>query len=670
MSKHPIDANVIHMQSTLTQMAKESSAILEAGAQGNEGLVRVGVDRIRQLLSDIQAIEKKHSAQFDTRSDQERAEISQVLKEYEKCTEFVKAWTQRYKSIGPISLLLQLPDGPGGILDMVLPQAWDWNIDVIAFHHDTDKRLIESMISRGQKLICIYGPNCKGNNSIEQEISCLETEEDINRYFSEIKFPSRLLIYEKLIQQPDSTENDNKTLADDDLVNHINQAFQRAILNRSTVKLFGLRWITQAIENLPIVAYQPSFKHMAAQLGHLPFVIVSPGPSLDKNIHQIKELSDYAIIVAPAQSALAMQRENIYPDIVMVADPADLRYLMEGFDMAKVKALLIGVSCHPSLYHAYKEKVITFNVNGQIDAWISLLFKDTIPTQGCGSVSTNAFLLGSMMQSNPMILVGQDLAFAGAKQYASKTADGSIDIVFDEARNIFKYTNLPQEALDSWKELGISSNGGPTTTLPGYFGGTVKTKPDYAIFHGEFERMAASINELAPEIQLLNCTEGGAFIKGFQHIPLREATEDIIGNKNKIDKTLMFEKIFSSVERDERCTVLIHALNDITKTLTKSISLSKKCHSLTLKAEKSKSALADLSKAEKELMREIKSSNFVSIAVQEEIRSTMKLSAIATNLKENLGASRILYNIITEQGTNIMPFIKKSHKRIIEMANT
>ena len=251
MSKHPIDANVIHMQSTLTQMAKESIAILEAGAQGNENLVRVGVDRMRQLLSDIQAIEKKHSAQFDTRSEQERAAITQVLKEYEKCTEFVKAWTQRYKSIGPIALLLQLPDGPGGILDMVLPQAWDWNIDVIAFHCDTDKRLIESMISRGQKLICIYGPNCKGNSSVEQELSHLETEEDINRYFSEIKFPSRLLIYEKLIQQPDLTGNDNKTLDEDDLITHINKAFQRAILNRSTVKLFGLHRLLRIFQLLP-----------------------------------------------------------------------------------------------------------------------------------------------------------------------------------------------------------------------------------------------------------------------------------------------------------------------------------------------------------------------------------------------------------------------------------
>jgi hypothetical protein len=661
-----IDANVNHLHSTLIQMAEESRNILNAGAQGNEEMVRVGVDRIRQLLSDIQAIEQKHREQFDTRSNNEKAKIAQILAEYEKCTEFVNAWRLRYKTIGPIPLLLQLPDGPGAILDMTLPQAWDWNLDVIAFHHKTDNRLIQSMANRGQKRICVYGINKSIDPDGQNSIKYVKNAEEINRYFSEIKDPSRLLIYEKMIENETSSD-EKEAMEDDDLIEQINKAFQRTMLNRNTVKLFGLRWVTQAIENLPIIASQPSFKHMVDHLNGLPLVIVSPGPSLDKNIHQLNELQEYAIIVAPSQTALAMQRENIYPDIVMIADPADLRYLMEGFDMTKVQALLIGVSCHPSLYHANKEKVITFNVNGQMDAWISNLFKDTIPKQGCGSVSTNAFMLGGMMKSNPMILMGQDLAFAGSKQYASKAADGSIDINFDEEKNVFKYSNMPKAALDSWKELGISHNAGITTTLPGYFGGEVKTKADYAIFHGEFERLAASIKETSPKIELLNCTEGGAFIKGFEHIPLRKAIDVISNDREKINKNQIFKNIFTLVEKEERCRILTVALDEIEKKLTKSISIAKKCHALAMRVEKGDKVLEELSKEEKELMRKIRSSNFLSITMQEEIRNSMKLSAIATNLKENLGASRILYNIIIEQGTKILPFIKESSKRAIKL---
>ena len=647
-------------------MASESNGILKAGMEGDEEKVRLGVDRLRQLLSDIQSIERKHTTHFDNGSNNLRQEITQILKEYDKCTEFVKAWTQRYKSIGPISLLLQLPDGPGGIVDMILPQAWDWNVDIIAFHSETDKRIITSIANRGQKHICVYGKTTPSAIEENVNIKFLENEELINRYFFDIRTPSRLLIYEKIIKtNPDG--NDDVALKDGELINNINKAFQRAIYNRRTVNLFGLRWITQAVANLPSIACQPSFKHMAAHLENLPLVIVSPGPSLDKNIHQLHDLQNHAIIIAPAQSALAMQRENIYPDIVMVADPADLRYLLNEFDMGKVRALLIGVSCHPGLYDAYRDKVITFNVNGQIDAWVSLLFNDTIPSTGCGSVSTNAFLIGSMMHSNPVVLVGQDLAFTGSKQYASKAADGSTDILLDNENNTYIYANMPQEALDLWEQLGISHKGGRTVTLPGYFGGQVTTKPDYAIFHGEFERLAASINQYQPDVQLFNCTEGGAFIQGFEHISLKHASEFIKKGSPKIDKDLLFEEIFASVEKKERSYVLLKTMEEITKKLNKSIALSIKCFALSKKAEINKNILPELSKIEKKLMHEIKSSNFLSIAVQEELKNAMKLSEVASNLKENLEASRNLYEIIKNQGSLVLPHVEKSTQQIKEI---
>jgi len=660
MKNKYIDANVNHLQNTLIKMAKESSAILEAGAHGDEDKVRIGVDRIRQLSSDIQTIEQKHIIQFDNRSNSEKAEIALILSEYEKCTEFVKAWTQRYKTIGPIPALLQLPDGPGGVLDMILPLAWDWNIDIIAFHHTTDKRLIESMLMRGQKQVCIYGATIDGAIWLNKEIIKLKTEDDVNRYFANVKSPSRILIYEKIIGFIDGIGTSN-LLEEENLIDSIHQAFQRTLLNRNTVHLFGSRWIKQAIENLPIIASQPSFKHMAQHISGLPLVIVSPGPSLDKNIHQLKQIQDYAIIVAPAQSAIAMQRENIFPDIVMVADPSDLRYLVDGFDMTKVQALLIGVSCHPSLYYEYKDKVITFNVNGPIDSWISILLDETIPTGACGSVSTNAFMLGCLMQNNPIILVGQDLSFSGSKQYSSNTTDGGTEIIFNEVNNTFKYTNMPKEALELWAELGISTNGGFTSTLPGYFGGVVTTKPDYAIFHGEFERMAASISEVNPQIKLFNCTEGGAFINGFMHIPLKQTIDEYFINENlKIEKYNIFKSIFDSVEKKDRHRKLISALNAISQALSKSIILAKRCHALAAKGEKGHNVIAELSIIEKKLMREIKSSNFVSITVQEEIKNALKLSGNSNNLKQNLGASKILYKIIETQGETMIPIIERS----------
>ena len=170
-----------------------------------------------------------------------------------------------------------------------------------------------------------------------------------------------------------------------------------------------------------------------------------------------------------------------------------------------------------------------------------------------------------------------------------------------------------------------------------------------------------------PDVQLFNCTEGGAYIEGFDHISLQNASEKIKEISPIIEKKIIFDKIFTSVEKEERSSALLKTLDEITKKLNKSIKLSEKCSLLSHKSEINKNNLPELSRTEKELMRQIRSSNFLSIAVQEELKNAMKLSDVATNMKENLEASRNLYEIFRSQGSLVLPFVEKSTKRIKEI---
>jgi len=447
------------------------------------------------------------------------------------------------------------------------------------------------------------------------------------------------------------------------------KAFQRSNVNRSTVRLFGNRWINQGVENLPIIAQQPSYKHLIGKLAKVPLVIISPGPSLDKNIKQLHELKERAILVAPAQSVMALQREGIAPDIVMVADPCDLLYLLEDFDMSQVKALLIGVSCNPSIYKRYSDKIISFNVNGAIDAWISNIFNDTPPPGGCGSVSSMAFMLANELKCDPIILVGQDLSFAGGKQYSEGTYDGTMSAVFDEDTDTFSYTGIPLKSEELMKTVGVPHKGGKTSTLPGYYGGVVQTKFDYAIFHGEFERLAARYNEADSSPHLYNCTEGGAYINGLEHIPLRQAIEIInYSKKTVLDKDQLFFEIFASVEKKERSERLGKVIVEVRSALETSMELAKDCHAIAVRIEKGKAKIDELSKVEMKLMREIKTSNYISIAIQDEIRNAIKLAESATTLKQNIGASKLLYKLVQKETKKMHPLIIKTQKEYNKMA--
>jgi len=666
MIQYQLDANVIHVQSVLTEMANVSDQILHAGTTGSELEVRRGVDKMRKLSSDLIAIEDKYKAYFDTRPESEKVKIIKILDQYRKGEPFRKAWTERYKNIGPIEIVIELPDGPGGILDMTIPEAWDWGVDVIAFSNRSDTRLIKSMQARGQARIVVYGSPKSAQLEKIKGVVYIENEEQVIIYFSTLapEIPTRICIFEKIIQSKEEIPKEEVEIYDK-LTQKIQNAFERAIVNVNTIRLLGNRWISQGIKNLPMIASHPSFKHLAAVINKFPLVIISPGPSLDKNIQYLSRIQSRAILLAPAQTVMALQNAGITPDIVMIADPNDLLYLLKDFDATKVSAILVGVSCHPAIYHRYHGKIISFNVNGPIDNWVSDIFQDDAPKGACGSVSSMALLLGGIMQCDPIILVGQDLSFAGEKQYAENTSEGDVSVEFDEDKNTFTYSKANAGYKKIIDEMLGKNYQGSIRTLPGYYGGRVNSKPDYCLFHAEFERIAAATLAFEEPPRLLNCTEGGAYIEGFEHIALLQAIKELEENDvPEIDKAKLFQQVFESADKKIRYDKLRNVLGNIKNGIEESIVLATECHALAVKAEKGKINLNLLSEKEKKLMKEITTSNFISLAVQDEIRNIIKLSGLATTLKQNIGASKLLYKIILKETRKIRPHIIKSAKDI------
>ena len=646
-----------------------SASIIRWGMEGNEPEVRVNVDRMRQLTSDLQEAEDKSISYFDTRPDAEKLIIAELVGKIDQSQEFRKAWAHRYKELAPVKVLLELEDGPDGILDMSLPTAWDWKYDAIAFTNRSDVRLIRAMLRRGQKRVLVFCAEDIAMTDRIEGVVYFESEKKIEAYMTSLLpgIPKRIYTIDSAIAPIEEMEEPEKEVREK-YFDKFKKSFAKAMTNRNTVKLFGNRWLTQSVANLPSIAKQPSFRHLSECMQKLPLVIISPGPSLDKNITQLKHLKNKAILLAPVQTVMALQKQNIVPDIVMVADPSDMLYLVDGYDMSEVSAVLIGVSCHPEFYRRYQDKIISFNVNGPIDAWMSNIFDDTVINGACGSVSSMAFFLGTLMQCNPMILVGQDLSFSGKKQYSKGAVDGAMNVVFDKKANQFTYKNIHSALDDIFKENSPNAYVGSLTTLPGYYGGTVQSKPDYAMFHTEFERIAEANLGFVPPTRLFNCTEGGAYIQGFEHVPLLEAIKELETLRPApLDIKAIFESIFTKHDREVRFKKLENIFIDLKSALTSSISLAKECHRIAGQVENGKTTISKLSIREKELITQVRSSNFISMAIQDEIRNALKLSESATTLKQNLDASKLLYKLILKETEKIYPVVLASMESFEKM---
>jgi hypothetical protein len=669
MSQNKSDPNVRHILSILQEMASVSASVIHWGMEGNEAQVRVQIDRMRQLTSDLQEAEEKSISYFDTRPDAEKLIVTELVEKIDQSQEFRRAWMHRYKELAPIKALLELEDGPDGILDMSLPTAWDWKYDAIAFTNRSDVRLIHAMLRRGQKRVLVFCAEDIAKTDRIEGVVYFETEKKIEAYMTSLLpgIPKRIYTIDSAVAPVGEIAESEKEVHEK-YFDKFKKSFAKAMTNRNTVKLFGNRWLTQSVANLPSIARQPSFRHLLDGMLKLPLVIISPGPSLDKNIAHLKHLKNKAILLAPVQTVMALQKQNIVPDIVMIADPSDMLYLVDGYDMSEVSAVLIGVSCHPKFYKRYQDKIISFNVNGPIDAWMSNIFDDTVINGACGSVSSMAFFLGTLMQCNPMILVGQDLSFSGDKQYSKGAVDGAMDVVFDEEANQFTYKNIHSALDDIFKENSPNAYVGSLTTLPGYYGGTVQSKPDYAMFHTEFERIADANLGFVPPTRLFNCTEGGAYIQGFEHVPLLEAIKELETLRpTPLDVQAIFENIFNKHDREVRFKKLEHIFIELKSALTSSISLAKECHRIAGQVENGKTTISKLSIREKELITQVRSSNFISMAIQDEIRNALKLSESATTLKQNLDASKLLYKLILKETEKIYPVVIASMESFEKM---
>lgn len=644
----------------LAQLAADSQATLKEAIDGNEEKTRAGVDRVRQGRAALYAIDQESKDSIDSQPQEIKSTIQGHLDSINQVGQFISQWCLRYRGIQTYDQMLQTEEGCNILLDELVPLIWDWRLDILIFPGWADAKLIKAAAKRGQERICIFLFGEEKNKEYPENVFFIEKKDDAFAYFSKGDIHRGARVQYITIKKLGQFDEEAQEKINREYIEEFHMAFIHRIANINTVKLQGLRLLQQGLGNLTHIADAVPFSKIGTRFEGMPMVIVSPGPSLDKNIHLLRELKGRALIVAPAQSALALTNADIIPDIIVVADPNAMQYLLKDVPMDRVSAVILAVTCHPKLYEDYAGKIIVFNANLGLDHWISDIFKDTISLPAGGSVSTDALCMGVYLRCSPIILMGQDLSFT-EKQYSSGTVDGQVEIIHDEQKNTLTYRNLTSGLEEILTASGFNSKtlSEPILTLPGFYGGKVKTKSDYAIFHSEFQKIAAAVLDDEIDIKLWNCTEGGAYIEGFDHIPLSEAINRLSSAKETNDVHLIIQSILECEDSTARRMRLKNGLLKIRKDLQKSQMTAQSCLSVAQR-KSTKASLDKLSALENNLKQTIKRATFISLASQEKILNALQMGLEAKTIQETLLASIILYRIVLEAAEEIIPIVSKT----------
>jgi len=303
------------------------------------------------------------------------------------------------------------------------------------------------------------------------------------------------------------------------------------ILNRNTTLKAGQQMMDNALNNFPEVVESAGVKHLEGLFAGRPAILVAAGPSLEKNVHLLRELEGRAVIIAVDTALRLLLPLGIKPDIVTTIDFNPLNF--EKFSNVPIDSE-ISLVYHPGGYHesirAFQGPKFTYShVPIRIVSWLMEYVEDKGHLPPGTTVAHLSFHLACLLGCDPIVMIGQDLAFPAEKIHAGDLSLWRIKP--DEMDMIEDIFGEPVGSMSSFK---------------------------HAIYH--FENM---FKEAKPRV--IDATEGGAKKQGAQVMRLREVIDEY-GHAASLDIKSLLREAGRKVE-PSRTHDLLHEMKYVSSEL-------------------------------------------------------------------------------------------------------
>jgi hypothetical protein len=335
---------------------------------------------------------------------------------------------------------------------------------------------------------------------------------------------------------------------------------------------FEEKWVENIFLNVPKLSKGFAISGLFNKFKSMPGIIVSAGPSLKKNIKLLKDINEKALILAVDTAFPVLRKYDIVPHLVMTLD-AQKFSLKHFFGQYNTNTALIAdlVSC-PSIIRDFKGAVFFSTTSKIVYSDMGECLRETTPSvdwlekfitnvgdiQSGGSVATNAFDVLLNLGCNPIILVGQDLAYTGREMHSTGTYhnDGWIP-------TCSRFLNLDTINQNIIRKRKISRT-------PAYGNeGTVITDFILSLYRSWFENSS----KIAP-VKVINASEGGAKIENtiemslkdvIGSMPQKQSPTEIINNikADYIDNSEISVGIKNALLTAEELEKIVNAESDI-----------------------------------------------------------------------------------------------------------
>ncbi len=281
-----------------------------------------------------------------------------------------------------------------------------------------------------------------------------------------------------------------------------------------------------------------------------PAFLVAGGPSLDKNIEDLKPAMGRGVIIAADSVLPALIAHDILPDFITSIDYQDSIYEKIA-DCASKAADRVSLICLSGLTNLvprifpFRQVFWAFSCSN-VDKWINRSMNGSLFLPGAGSMAHLSLQAAIVMGCDPIVFVGQDLAYSNKGSHANHTVYASA-YDLSQIKQIFNTIN----------EMILWIKGNNEDKVP-----TSRTFLNHKRFFEE-------IIDANPRTYI-NATEGGAYIEGTQNLPLNETI------KRFCHRSLSVSKRIAPFDEHIAADKTVKALKSITETTLHIEQLTKK----------------------------------------------------------------------------------------------
>ena len=289
------------------------------------------------------------------------------------------------------------------------------------------------------------------------------------------------------------------------------------------------------MNELPLAWFKDSYKGKTA-------VVVSAGPTLDKNIEALKKHRDKYILFTVGTAVKTLYENGLKPDFLCIIETYNSARQVEGLNLEDVNFITEPYSNPALRQFKYKQTFSHISANTPTNHfWAEICGEEIDEYWSKGTVSYTALNCARLLGCSKIILVGQDLAYIEGQCYSKDSAYKDLVCEYNQenkkweitAKDFEQFAQAISPSQDENVRINVAKDrlrnlNASLYYVKGINGEMIPTESVYATFVRPLQEYVENFNDR----KYINTSLVGAQIDGFENMTLEDALIDseIVGN--------------------------------------------------------------------------------------------------------------------------------------------